>query len=135
MKKCLFGLVATVTLAFAGNAQESAALKTIVDAQMVTLIQTMKPSYKAGMTLSEWIKETGPYDPTSMELELLAKTYSYVSGRTTSCEIFNVDNSILLKVSKQPISDAPPSNEARICGWKCIMAIIRLSMEPYWGEW
>lgn len=113
-----------------GNAQTSklgAEQNSIVSAQMVVLVHASKMTYLRGMSLTEWIRQTGPTNPNKNEIQLLTKTYQYVSNGTADCEIMNSDNSILYTVVSSPISDTP-NTLGRWC-WKCILTAIKEIME------
>jgi hypothetical protein len=121
MKKMLFGLIATVLFSVSGNAQSKLTVeqKSVVSAQMVVLVHGAKANYSKNMTLPEWIKQTGPYNPTSNEKILLTKMYDYVSKGVTDCEIMKSDNSILLNIVKEGGFSPSPSVAGKWC-WSCI---------------
>ena len=115
---------------FAGNAQTkiSTDLKSVIDAQMITLVHTANQTYSKGMTSSEWIKQNGPYTPTKDEALLMQKVFSYLSAGTLDSEILKQDNSVLLTVSKSLISDSGTSQQNRWC-FKCILQAIKEIIE------
>ena len=80
MKKLFLGLIATVLIGFAGNAQTklSPEMKSIVDAQMVTLVHAAKLTYSKGMSSAEWMKQNAPVSPTKEEQLLLQKLFGYL---------------------------------------------------------
>lgn len=130
MKKLFLGVIATVMFGFAGNAQTkiSTDLKSVIDAQMITLVHTANQTYSKGMTSSEWIKQNGPYTPTKDEALLMQKVFSYLSAGTLDSEILKQDNSVLLTVSKSLISDSGTSQQNRWC-FKCILQAIKEIIE------
>lgn len=130
MKKLFLGVIATVMFGFAGNAQTkiSTDLKSVIDAQMITLVHTANQTYSKGMTSSEWIKQNGPYTPTKDEVLLMQKVFSYLSAGTLDSEILKQDNSVLLTVSKSLISDSGTSQQNRWC-FKCILQAIKEIIE------
>lgn len=130
MKKLFLGLIATVLFGFAGSAQTkiSADLKSVIDAQMITLVHTANQTYSKGMTSSEWIKQNGPYNPTKDETLLMQKVFSYLSNATPDSEILKQDNSVLLTVTKSLISDSGTSSQNRWC-FKCILQAIKEILE------
>lgn len=130
MKKLFLGLIATVMIGFAGNAQTkiSTDLKSVIDAQMITLVHAAKQTYTKGMTASEWIKQNGPYSPTKDETLLLEKVFSYLSLGTLDSDILKQDNSVLLTVSKSIISDSGTSSQNRWC-FKCILQALQEILE------
>ncbi|MBK8599332.1 MAG: hypothetical protein IPN80_01155 [Flavobacterium sp.] len=130
MKKLFLGLIATVMICFAGNAQTkiSTDLKSVIDAQMITLVHAAKQTYIKGMTASEWIKQNGPYSPTKDETLLLEKVFSYLSLGTLDSDILKQDNSVLLTVSKSIISDSGTSSQNRWC-FKCILQALQEILE------
>lgn len=130
MKKLFLGLIATVMFGFAGNAQTkiSTDLKSVIDAQMITLVHAANQTYSKGMTSSEWIKQNGPYTPTKDETLLMQKVFNYLSAGTLDSEILKQDNSVLLTVSKSLISDSGTSSQNRWC-FKCILQAIKEILE------
>jgi hypothetical protein len=121
MKNFIFGLIATVMISFAGNAQTER--NSALGGQMVTIVHAMKPSYTAGMKLPDWIKTTGPYNPTPTDIEFLTKTFNYLERGTPDCEILKADNSIIQRVATAPVSDSPAA-AGRFC-WRCLWEIIK----------
>lgn len=115
MKKLLFGLLATVMFVCSGNAQTklSTAKKAAIDAQMITLVHlTAQTTYKSGMSQADFIKQTGPVNPTKEETALLQKLYKYASAGTSDCEIMKGDNSILVTVAQSgTVSETPPNSK------------------------
>ena len=126
MKKLFLGLIATVMFCFAGNAQEklSSDLKSVVDAQMITLVHVANQTYTKGMTFAEWIKQAGPNSPTKEETLLMQKVFSYLSNVTLDVDILKQDNSILFTVSKSLISNSDTTVQNRWC-FKCILEAIK----------
>ena len=121
MKKFIFGLIAVVMFGFVGNAQSTSNdQKSVTSAQMITLVHAAKIStYSKGMTLPDFIKQTGPYDPSREEVVLLTKMYEYLSKGTTDCGILEADNSSL----SNALLNGGFSNSATVQGkwcWKCI---------------
>lgn len=114
MKKLLFGLLATVMLVSSANAQTklSTAKKAAIDAQMITLVHlTTQTTYKSGMSQADFIKQTGPVNPTKEETALLQKLYKYASTGTSDCEIMKGDNSILVTVAQSgTVSESNPNS-------------------------
>lgn len=114
MKKLLFGLLATVMFVCSGSAQTklSTAKKAAIDAQMITLVHlTAQTTYKSGMSQADFIKQTGPVNPTKEETALLQKLYKYASAGTSDCEIMKGDNSILVTVAQSgTVSESTPNS-------------------------
>ena len=125
MKKLFLGLIATVMFCFAGNAQTklSADMKSVVDAQMLTLVHAAKLTYSKGMSSTEWMKQNAPASPTKEEQLLLQKLFGYLSSATPDSEILKQDNTVLYSVTKSGISDSPDVAN-RFC-LKCILQAIK----------
>lgn len=129
MKKLFLGLIATVMFCFAGNAQSklSPDMKSVVDAQMITLVHAAKLSYTKGMSSSEWMKQNASVTPTKDEQLLLQKLFSYLSNGTVDSEILKLDNSVLYQVAKSGISNSP--DEANRFCLRCILETIKEIIE------
>ena len=125
MKKLFLGLIATVMFCFAGNAQAklSADMKSVVDAQMVTLVHAAKLTYSKGMSSTEWMKQNAPTTPTKDEQLLLQKLFGYLSNATPDGEIFKQDNSVLYLVTTTGISGTADTAN-RFC-LRCILEAIK----------
>jgi len=125
MKKLFLGLIATVMISFAGNAQTklSTNMKSVVDAQMVTLVHAAKLTYSKGMSSAEWMKQNAPASPTKEEQLLLQKLFGYLSNATPDLEILKQDNTVLYSVVMSGISDSP-NIENRFC-LRCILEAIK----------
>ena len=111
MKKLVL-LLATVLFGIIGNAQTklSAHEKSIVDAQMITLVHVINSTvYQKGMSEAEFSKLAGPSKPTDNESLLLQRLYRYAVDGTQDCEILNADNSMLVAMAKSgTISESVP---------------------------
>lgn len=125
MKKLFLGLIATVMFCFAGNAQAklSADMKSVVDAQMVTLVHAAKLTYSKGMSSTEWMKQNAPTTPTKDEQLLLQKLFGYLTNATPDGEIFKQDNSVLYLVTTTGISGTADTAN-RFC-LRCILEAIK----------
>ncbi|MES2747228.1 MAG: hypothetical protein V4648_02550 [Bacteroidota bacterium] len=116
MKKLLFGLIATVLFSFSANAQKLTSTQNkVVSSQMVLLVEYAKSTGADRLSLPDWIKTTGDFDPTQSQKLLLAKVHSYASNGTSTCDIMNADNSILYQVAVEGgdlmrVSEEPKCN-------------------------
>jgi hypothetical protein len=126
MKNLLFGLLATVIFSFTGNAQTKLTAKqnNVVSTQMVSLVNSVRSTYSSKISFPDWIKQTGPVNPSANEKLLFQKVYTYLSNNTSDCDIMKADNSILYTVIKEPISEYP-NFKAKRCGLKCILKAIK----------
>jgi hypothetical protein len=129
MKKLFLGLIATVMLCFVGNAQTklSPDMKSVVDAQMITLVHAAKLTYTKGMSSTDWMKQNASVTLTKEEQLLLQKLFSYLSNGTADSEILKLDNSVLYQVAKSAISDSPDVAN-RFC-LRCILETIKEIIE------
>ncbi len=134
MKKLLFGLIATVLFSTTGNAQKlTQSQNKVIGSQMVLLVEYAKATGADKMSLPEWTKTTGDFDPTRSQTLLLAKIHSYASNETSACDIMNSDNSILYQVATEGGELMRVSEEPR-CNFWCwlkraadlILAVIQI---------
>ncbi len=123
MKKLLFGLIATVMLSFAGNAQTNLTPdgKSSLGAQMVILVRTANSTiYTKGMTEADFIKVVGPSTATLTEKALFKNIYKYLSSGSTDDEILRSDNSSLLNfANSKTVTPSTPGTAGKWC-WACI---------------
>jgi len=118
MKKLLFGLIATVLFSFDGNAQKlTPSQNKIISSQMVLLVEYAKSTGANKMSLPDWTKTTGDFDPTRSQTLLLAKIHGYAINGTSTCDIMNSDNSILHQVATEGGELMRVSEEPRCNFW------------------
>ena len=124
MKKLFLGLIATVMIGFAGNAQTNVYSKS----SMVVLVTQAKKTYTKGASYQEWLsKQIGAEaKPTQQEARLLQEIYGFLSTDAKSETIFNkYDGSSLIELAKLQDKGgltAIGSSNAR-CGWLCQLLI------------
>lgn len=95
MKKLLFGLIATVMFAFTGNAQELSLIskKTVLNSQVVTIVEASKSIYVKGMSYDDFIKALLTPSPTIPSQDgFYRKVYYYINNNTPTCDIIKADN-------------------------------------------
>ena len=118
MKNVLFGLIATVLFSFSASAQKLTSTQNkVVSSQMVLLVEYAKSTGADRLSLPDWIKTTGDFDPTQSQQLLLAKVHSYASKGTSTCDIMNADNSILYQVAIEGGDLMRVSEEPRCNFW------------------
>jgi hypothetical protein len=100
MKKILFGLIATVMLSFAGNAQDKASIeksRVKLATSMSMLVEDCQPSFKKGMSYNDFLSDVvlGGVKNSTLKTasanNLYKKAYSYLSNGTSSSEIIAKD--------------------------------------------
>ena len=120
MKKLFLGLIATVMIGFAGNAQTNVYAKS----GMVILVIEAKKNYTKGLSYQEWLSKQIGSDakPTLQEEKLLKEVYGFVSAGAKAENVFNnYDGSSLVELAKLQEKGgltALGSTNAR-CGWWC----------------
>ena len=130
MKNLLFGLIATVLFSVTGNAQKlTQSQNKIISSQMVLLVEYAKATGAGKMSLPEWVKTTGDFDPTQSQTLLLAKIHSYASNGTPACDIMNSDNYILYQVALEGGELMRVSEEPRCNFWCWVKRIASLLLE------
>ncbi len=118
MKKLLFGLIATVLFSVTGNAQKlTPSQNKIISSQMVLLVEYAKSTGANKMSLPDWTKTTGDFDPTRSQSLLLTKIHGYATNGTSTCDIMNSDNSILYQVANEGGELMRVSEEPRCNFW------------------
>ena len=124
MKKLFLGLIATVMIGFAGNAQTNVYSKS----SMVVLVTQAKKTYTKGASYQEWLsRQIGTEaKPTEQEAKLLQEIYGFLSTSANAETIFNnyKSNSLveLAQLHEKDGLSALGSNNAR-CGWLCQLLI------------
>ena len=124
MKKLFLGLMATVFVcSMSAQTKLSSNQKSVIDAQMISLVHfATATTYQKGMSQADFLRQTGPVNPTKDETTLLQKMYKYVSEGTTDCDIMKADNSILVAVTQSgTISQTPPEGKFP---WKALLEIV-----------
>lgn len=94
MKKILFGLIATVFFGLSANAQEISlsTKKTVMNTQVLTIVEASKCLYSKGMSYEDFIKNLITPSPTIPSQEkFFRKVYGYIQNNTASCDILKAD--------------------------------------------
>ena len=113
MKKLVFGLIATfmLTASSFGQTVSDTSKKNIINAQMVTLVNTARTFYAKGQSYDDFVRAlTIPSPTVPSQDELFRKVYGYVSAGTADCDIAKADNSVLSRFAQEMANS--PKNQS-----------------------
>jgi len=121
MKKMLFGLIATFVISFSGNAQKTTKEEARLQfaTSMSNLVNQCKPSYKSGMTYTDFTQvilagNSNSTIPTKEGQNLLNTSYGFLSKGASSTDILKSYNGVEMAAAAKIIKDEKTAFDAGV---------------------